>query len=265
MLCAEGDDMTFDEFIEIGRLRAKSPQYRKKRDASIELAARELITHERPYLSLSGGKDSTAMAFIVNEAAIQVNREFRVWCHVSDASFPGTIETVKAVCDRIHRPLDLYRCPVSAFELVKSKQRRPFGKSGAFFDSIRTYADDKDLCFVGVRACESKRRMKAAKIHGAVYQSKSMGKVTTCVPLQWFRLEDVAAALYEFQAPIHPIYHKQAIDNGKNVNDETQWIRLNYVTSKDLLNKGTAVFLKLNYPELYNKLRAAYPEVGLYA
>lgn len=257
--------MNFDDFMEIGRLRAKSSQYRKKRDAAIGLAAKELLTHKYPYLSLSGGKDSTAMAFIVNEAAIQVNRSFRVWCHLSDASFPGTIETVKAICERIQRPLNLYQCPVSAFEMVKNKQKRPFGKSGCFFNSIREYAKNKDLCFVGVRACESKRRMKAAHVHGAVYQSKSMGNVTTCAPLQWFQLEDVAAALYEFQAPIHPIYRKQAIDNGKNVNDETQWIRLNYITSKDLLNKGTAVFLKLNYPELYNKLRAAYPEVGLYA
>ncbi len=256
--------MNINEFLEVGRLRSKMPQYTQKREKAIMLAAEVLSKHPRAYLSLSGGKDSTAMAFIVDEAARRVNRDFEVWCHMSDASFPGTRETVTEICKRIGRELTIYESPVSAFEAVKNKQRQAFGKSGYFFDSVRDFAKDKDLCFVGVRAFESKRRMKAARAHGAVFKSESMGEVVTCCPLQWFRLEDVAATLVYYGAPIHPIYFKQSIETGQNVNDESRWIRLNYVTSKDLLNKGTAVFLRLNYPDLYNKLREAYPEVARY-
>lgn len=256
--------MNIDDFIEIGRLKYKSPAYRKKHDAAVDLATDMLMQYERPYLALSGGKDSVAMAFIINEAARIVGKDFEVWCHVSDASFPGTVETVRETCKRIGRKLVLYESKESAFDLVKENQKQAFGKNGRFFDSIRDYANDKDLAFVGTRAYESKRRMKAAKVHGSVFKSKSMGDVTVCCPLLWFRLEDVAAALYEYNAPIHPIYYKQSIDSRKNINDETQWIRLSYVTSRDLLNKGTVVFLKLNYPDLYNKLKAANPEVAQY-
>lgn len=256
--------MTLDDFREMGRLRFKLPLYQKKKEAALMLSAEQLQKHERPYIAISGGKDSTAMAFIVDEAARLVGKDFELWCHVSDASFPGTVETVREIARRINRKLVLYESPISAFEAVKNKKKAAFGKSGFFFDSIREYAADKDLAFVGVRAFESKRRMKAAKAHGFVYKSGEMGDVTVCAPLTWFRIEDVAAALYEYDAPIHPIYSKMAVDGGKNINDEERWIRLNYVTSKDLLHKGTAVFLRLNYPELYNKLRTAFPEVAQY-
>ena len=39
------------------------------------------------------------------------------------------------------------------------------------------------------------------------------------------------------------------------------YIRLGYITSRDLLDKGTAVFLKLNYPDIYNKLIKSFPEI----
>jgi 3'-phosphoadenosine 5'-phosphosulfate sulfotransferase (PAPS reductase)/FAD synthetase len=255
--------MDLSEFREIGRIRSKSPQYAKKRAEALQASADLLLSHKRPYLSLSGGKDSVAMAFLVDEAARSVNRDFEVWCHLSDASFPGTRETVEDVCRRIGRKLVIYESPVSAYDLAERKEKRAFGKSGVFFGSIREYAADKDLAFVGVRAFESKRRMKAAKVHGMVFQSESMGNVTVCHPLLWFRLADVAALLYEYNAPLHPIYAKMAL-GGRNKFGEESWIRLGYITSKDLLNKGTAVFLKLNYPELYNKLARAYPEIGRY-
>jgi 3'-phosphoadenosine 5'-phosphosulfate sulfotransferase (PAPS reductase)/FAD synthetase len=249
-------------FYEIGRLRSKQPQYQAKKRKAQELIADMLLSHNAPYLALSGGKDSIAMAYIVDGVSTSCGKEFRVWSHISDASFPGTVEIVCDVCDQLNRPLDIFQSTV-AFESAAEKDKRAFGKTGIFYDSIREYTKDKDLSFVGVRAYESKRRMKAAKIKGASFFSESMGSVTVCYPLLWFRLEDVAAAIYEYNAPMHPIYSKQAVSK-RNKFGEEQWVRLGYVTSKDLLNKGTAVFLKLNYPDLYAKFAEAYPELRLY-
>lgn len=139
-----------------------------------------------------------------------------------------------------------------------------YALSGVFFSSVREYAKDKDLCFVGVRAAESRRRMRAAKAHGQVFDSASMGDVTVCHPLLWFTLYDVAAALHEYDAPIHPIYKKITIERGENRCGEESFIRLGYITSRDLLNKGTAVFLRINYPDEFNRLAAAYPEIRLW-
>lgn len=253
--------MTINDFLNVGRIQSKMVSYQRKKEKAIECCIKALEISRNPYASLSGGKDSVAMCYIVNEAARTLGKDFKIWTHLSDASFPGTEETCKKVAEALGRRWDVHRCETSAFDAIDGRHRAAFGKSGVFFDSIREYAADKDLSFVGVRASESKRRRKGANVHGQIFRSESMGSVTVCHPLLWFRLEDVAAALYEYQAPIHPIYTKTSLDLGKNSQGEEMFIRLSYITSRDLLNKGTAVFLKLNYPREFAKLCEAWPEI----
>lgn len=254
----------FDDFIKVGRVRTKMPQYRDKKRRAIEVSAEQLEKAKAPYLSLSGGKDSVAMAFIVWEASKLAKRPFRMWTHISDASFPGTLETCQSTAKRIGMPLDVSESEKSAFDYLSEPKKQSFGKGGVFFDAIREYATGKDLSFVGVRARESKRRMSAANAHGQVFYSASMGNVTVCHPILWFTLEDVAAVLWEYDAPIHPIYRKAPVGSYVNSFGEDSFIRLSYITSKDLLNKGTAVFLKINYPEQFFKLSEAWPEIKVW-
>lgn len=253
--------MTFNEYIERGQINSLLSSYKRRKKQAIDICKEQLLTHNSPYVALSGGKDSVAMAFIVDEAARSVGKDFSLWLHMSDASFPGTLETCEKVARMLNRRLDVYNHDQSAFELINNPQKRVFGKSGVFFDSVRAYNADKDLAFVGVRAAESKRRMEAAKAHGMTFHSKSMGDSDVCNPLAWFSVYDVASVLYEYNAPIHPIYKKISIDEGNNANGEPKFIRLGYITSRDLLDKGTAVFLKLNYPDIYNKLIKSFPEI----
>lgn len=257
--------MTFDEFLECGRLRLKMESYRRKKQKSIDLCAKCLMSHKSPYVSLSGGKDSVAMAFIVNEAANIAEKDFTIWTHLSDASFPGTEETCLNVAKRLNRKIDIDRCDQSAFDFLTMDRKQAFGKTGVFFTAIREYAKSKDLSFVGVRANESKRRMQAAKAHGASFHSRSMGDCDVINPLQWFDIYDVAAALVEYDAPIHPIYQKRSVDVGNNANGEPYFVRLSYITSKDLWEKGTLTFLRINYPDLYNKLISRLPDAARYS
>lgn len=254
----------FDDFINCGAIRAKMETYRRKKNRAIELCVEALKTHKSPYVALSGGKDSVAMAFIVNDAAKIVDKDFTLWVHLSDASFPGTKETCEQVAEMTGRKLDISEYQGSAFDLLKKDKAMPFGKQGVFFSEVRKYADKKDLAFVGTRAKESKRRSKAASIHGDNFYSKSMGNINVVCPLQWFDLHDVAAVLIEYDAPIHPIYRKIPIDTGGNVNGDPYFIRLSYITSRDLWEKGTLVFLKLNYPDLYNKVISANKDASAY-
>lgn len=255
--------MKIDDFYEIGELYCKSPRFLSKLQVAINLCEKELENHCSPYVALSGGKDSGVLAYVVNEAAKRVGRDYSIWSHVSDASFPGTVETVDKIAETLGRTVDYYESSCSAMgTLAERRQQRKFGKSGVFYDSVRAYARDKDLSFVGVRAFESKRRMKVAKIKGQVFHSKSMGDIDVCYPLLWFKLEDIAAATVLFDVPLHPIYDKQPVDMGKNANGEDYFIRLGYITSRDLLDKGTAVFLKLNYPDIFAKLQAVYHDIG---
>lgn len=254
--------MTIDEFYEIGEIRSRSKKFQKKLNDAVDLCADQLEKHMSPYIALSGGKDSGALAYIVDRAARKTGKGYRIWSHVSDASFPGTVETINEIARRLGREVDFYESRYSAIERIsETKERRKFGKSGVFYDSVREYASDKDLSFVGVRTSESKRRKKAAKVHGQIFHSNSMGDVDVCYPLLWFRIEDVAAATVMFDIPMHPIYKKQTIDTGKNANGEEYFIRLGYITSRDLLDKGTGVFLKLNYPDIFAKLQKIYPDI----
>lgn len=150
--------MTLKEFLGIGRVRSKMDVYRRKKQAAIDICVEAFDKSKRPYIALSGGKDSVAMCFIVDEAARMCGRDYRIWSHLSDASFPGTEEVCREVAERLSRPIDLDICPASAFDALQNQQKQAFGKTGVFFDAVRKYAADKDLSFVGVRAKESKRR-----------------------------------------------------------------------------------------------------------
>lgn len=255
--------MTFLQLLEQGRLNANMPAYKRKKEKAIDVCIEQLKSHNAPYCVVSGGKDSVAMACLLDDAATQCGKDFTLWSHISDASFPGTLETCQALSASLQRKLDLFLSN-SALDHVTDKQRMAFGKTGVFFGSVKQYAEDKDLAFVGVRAYESKRRMAAAKAHGMVFHSTSMGDVDVVNPLQWFKLVDVASLIYEYNAPVHPIYNKICTDTGTNANGEPLFIRLGYITSKDLLDKGTAVFMKLNYPDIYNMLAERFPEIRNY-
>lgn len=256
--------MTFKDFIKCGEINSKLSTYQNKKRKAIEICIEMLKTHDKPYVALSGGKDSVAMAFIVAEASNLTQKDFVIWSHISDASFPGTLETCQEVSKRLGKTLDIYKSEQSAFDTLTDNKKQAFGKTGVFFNSIREYAKTKDLAFVGVRAYESKRRMTAAKYHGSSFYSKSMGDIDVCNPLQWFTIYDIASVLYEYKAPIHPIYYKKAVDIGKNANGEPIFIRLSYITSKDLWDKGTLNFVKINYPEIYAKLISICPDIKRY-
>lgn len=259
--------MNFDDFLMQGRIRRKMPDYARKKAKAIETAMRALSESKKAYISVSGGKDSVVCACIVDEAARKVGFEdLTLWAHVSDASFPGTEETCAALARQLGRPMVFDRSAGSAFDALGGKECRVFGKTGVFFDAIRAWNAEAgcDLGFTGVRAYESKRRMQAARAHGATFQTRVAGEIQMCNPITWFRLEDVAAALVEYDAPIHPIYRKTPIGTERNKFGEDGFIRLGYITSRDLLNKGTAVFIRVNYPEQWQKLCDAWPEIRNY-
>ncbi len=258
--------MNFDDFLRQGEIRRKMQSYIDKREKAVAVAADAIASHQKAYVSVSGGKDSVVCACIADEAARRAGRELVLWAHVSDASFPGTEETIVALADQLGRELEISRSEGSAYDALRNPQRRAFGKTGVFFDSIRDWVRQSgcDLCLTGVRAYESKRRMQAAKAHGSCFHSGAGGDIDICNPITWFRLEDVAAALLDYCVPVHPIYRKCAIGTRENKFAEDGFIRLGYITSRDILNKGTLVFLRLNYPKEWQKLCEAWPEARNY-
>jgi 3'-phosphoadenosine 5'-phosphosulfate sulfotransferase (PAPS reductase)/FAD synthetase len=253
------------DFLEMGKVWKNSKAFIKKFETACYYVEKAFKISKNPYLAISGGKDSIAMVGVVEEVAKRIGREYTLWGHISDASFPGTIETIEAVKTITDRKLIIDASERSAFEVLREKVEintqfdKQFGKKGYFFEAIKNNIinNDFDLAFVGVRAYESKRRMKAVKAHGHLFVSNVPIHCNVCYPLAWFKLEDVGAVIEKYNLPIHPIYSKKGVNS-------VQGIRLGYLTATDLLHKGTATFIKLNYPEMFEKLIDVMPEIKNY-
>ena len=246
---------------EIGEINVKSTSFRRKLETARNIVREALSSHVSPYVAVSGGKDSIAMLGIVNDVALEMRRDFEVFAHLSDASFPGTEETIVNAVDKLGRRAVLDWSPVSAFDVMgRPGSWSHLGKKGYFFEAIKNYVTStkRDLAFVGVRASESSRRRRAIRIHGCIFQTKTPSPITLCYPLAWFDIKDVAAAIIYYDLPIHPIYSKNPIG------EDPLNIRLGYATAKDLLSHGTAVFIKVNYPDIFTKMAAYWPEIRRY-
>jgi 3'-phosphoadenosine 5'-phosphosulfate sulfotransferase (PAPS reductase)/FAD synthetase len=262
--------MDLKEFMKMGAIWCNSSQYFKKWQKSKQVIREQLEKLDKPYICLSAGKDSVAMAFIVAEVIKEMNYtgDIFLWAHTSDASFPGTIETLQKVSEKTRIRLVISESPVSAFKVVSKKTAddvKKFGKQGYFFNAIKECIEEynRNLAFIGVRAYESRRRMRAVKAHGMAFTSNVPIFCNICYPLAWFKLEDVAATISMYDAPMHPIYSKMDTRLNYNTKDEG-WIRLGYITARDLMERGTIVFIKKNYPEQYEKLVKTFPEVKGY-
>lgn len=247
------------DLLKAGLLWAGTRAYRARLERARAAVREALATGRRAYVALSGGKDSVAMAAVVDGVAREAGADYALWAHVSDASYPGTEETCQEVAERLGRRLVLDRSPVSAFDVVGQQSRAAFGKSGYFFDAIGRWLDESGcgLAFVGVRAAESKRRRAACIAQGMIFETTVPRRHLKCHPLAWFGIRDVAAVIASEGMPLHPIYGKISL--------ESKAIRLGYVTALDLVDKGTVAFLKLNYHDLYVRLVNAYPEAARYA
>ena len=251
--------MRYEKHIDLkmsGPVWVSTSQFQKKMAQARDYVRDAFNSCENPYLSISGGKDSIAMLGIVDEVAREMKRDFLCWIHLSDASFPGTLETSLEACRKLERVLVADYSPVSAFDVIGKQSKARFGKKGYFFDAVERMAKNHDLSFVGVRAAESKRRRDACNAHGHIFKTTVAGEIQICHPIKWFGIRDVAAAIYHYKLPLHPIYEKVALGSLP--------VRLGYATGLDLVEKGTVVFLKKNYPELFSKLASACPEVRSY-
>lgn len=246
--------------LEMGAVNARLPNFKRKLQHAINLCADEMArTTGTIMVSVSGGKDSVSMLPIVEQAARKTGKDYFIWSHVSTASFPGTVETIKRAADQTGRPLVINESLVDAFEVVGSGSRQKFGKKGYFARAIEeVYKEcDVSLSFVGVRGGESKRRQKAVASIGCAFDSHTYGKpVRVVYPLAYMSVIDVFSIITSYDLPVHPIYSKMAVGASP--------IRLGYITAVDLMDKDTAVFLHVNYPHLYNRLAEVYPDVRLY-
>ena len=245
-------DIPRERFQLWGKLKA----HKRRVDFARERIGKWLTRVEKPYVAFSTGKDSTCILHLVREQKPGVQAVY----FDADCAFPESKEMLEQTENVIVYP---------TIEPLLETFRRfgGFGGGAALErETMRTtvYEPIKRLvteygfdgvCY-GLRAQESHGRKMNARIRGAVFQYKR-DSLWACQPIHDWTYNDVWAFIVSNDLDYCGVY-----DHMWDMPEEDQ--RLSYWAGETKRHWGRWAFLKRNYPELFNRFVAEFPEVGLY-
>lgn len=230
---------------EVYRLHAKLPVYRRQVTKSHEIIKEFLTTSKNPYIAWSTGKDSTACIGLVREHKniVAVN-------HDNGVELPDNYLVLKQMDNIIvHKSESLFLDLMNEYGFESSKLRkRNFVKE---FESIGGY----DGVVLGLRKQESAVRKRY--INKPIYQRKD--GMWVCLPILYWKLDDVFAYLLQKNLPIHPLYTRES-------HQPFEHRRVGgFISSRNRgAEYGRFVWLREQYPELWQEISIKYPEIKKY-
>lgn len=243
-------------------LHARLPLFKRRIDAAKAVALDWLRQCSRHYVACSGGKDSTAMLHLVAQVA---GGPVDVMFHDSGVEWPGAREAIDRLNEMgLIKELHVVRPSADVLEL---KRRQASGEISAaqkdklaLFNPINDFVRLKGYRGValGLRKGESAGRLMNRATRGLAY-TRNDG-IMVCTPLGDWEWQDIYAYIALHALPLHPIY--SAPLNGL---EHRGRIRLSWWASTDNHRHGEIWWVKKNFPEIYQRLSAAIPEVGRYA
>jgi 3'-phosphoadenosine 5'-phosphosulfate sulfotransferase (PAPS reductase)/FAD synthetase len=192
-------------------------------------------------VSISGGKDSVAMAHLVSLYC----RPILVW-NDSGLEMPESREVVRRTALMLGLRLEIAKGNALEQELqggctdddcIKKPVREALARVGARVD------------FVGLRADESHRRKMVINKYGPIFFSKTW-RCGKAWPMRKWKAEDSLAYLDDYSLPVHPAYCDSVW--GKRENVRTSW-----AFDADRIPCGESEIVRRKYPELFRKLREA--------
>lgn len=270
---------------------AKSPRFTKKVESSIHTVKRAWeYAGGNLFVSLSGGKDSTALAALVHEAlGVRVQT-----AHATSAiAMPEAEDYALKVCEHLDLPLDI-RIPANLRHHLQEicahyNKPSPRLETVTVWDLLRAIPADIDITdpmphdfilravspgnmmiawtyeaswegsFVGLRAQESKGRGIFRAIHGRIHRHATDGKLVVNPILDW-TLEEVFGFCLGRGLPLHPIY-KHGIESGW----EPKYIRAgDGIVSGWISSQGGVALTARMYPNWWRKLTNVRPELSRY-
>ena len=188
-----------------------------------------------PYISVSGGKDSSVILSL---------------CRQIDADMPAVFYDVQANYPATEILLDTYQNLIR----IKSVSRlEELAKDGVH---LKTASNDSlideykfDGFFYGIRADEAKGRFKSAQVRGYTFRKKQ-SQLWVCQPLIWWTSVDVWAYIVDQDLAYNALYDRMW---DRPVHSQ----RIASYTNNRAGNYGSIAYMRMVHPELFNKVAKA--------
>ena len=238
---------------EMDKLHAKRASYQAKLPKAKELISTALSQMNNPYLSFSGGKDSLVMLHMV----LAQKPDISVVYWDAGASYPDTDQFLAQISKEWN------------FELIRFKTKpilavfREYGLAhpqieqktmiATVYEPIKQLLNEYgfDGVFVGLRKEESYGRKQLITYRGPLFKARG---ILECLPVAYFTVEDIWAYITTHNIPYNSVYDRTTM----RLRNE---IRVSYWCGESLRRRGRFMWLKKEYPELYNKFASEFPEV----
>lgn len=285
--------MNWDDWMRAWRVHATTRAFARHVDTA-KRVAESGAKHGKMYCSLSGGKDSVAMAGILDEVGLSATVP-SVHAHTK-LDYPDTLDVVNAVADRLNlelivvEPTDIESHVKRICKIYGVTPPQPSVDGYDEWDLLRSLPADVDavtgmaqvgravsagnMCiafmyehefngaFVGIRADESAARTQYARRWG---YSHAYGDGTTNVtPLLAWSGMDVFAYLVKHELPIHP-YYRRAYEAFNGAIESPMTIRVDLgIPPAFPSSRGAATLIAKVYPDYWRRLTSIRPEMRLY-
>lgn len=243
--------MTFD-------LHVRTWAYRRAVDSAKRIAEQSLSKASDPVVSWSGGKDSTALAYLLRR---DLGADVLAASEKDDLDYPGEEAYVHELAAAWSLRLVIVRPPVSPLAWLLERRgglsagqdmhSRSAGLSRACFYGVMEQADEEhDVVFWGLRAAESGQRCALLTKKGTSYRLKS--GLRRCAPLAHWTGLDVFAYLQHHGIEPLPVYRCCSFLPEHRVKP---WlIRKSWWIPGAHAAQGWAAWLKRYWPSLHAKL-----------
>jgi phosphoadenosine phosphosulfate reductase len=227
----------------------------QRRVASAEGLIAEALSDTRwPWsMAFSGGKDSTALLYLVRQQC----PELPVFWFDDGWDYPETLQFLTETEARLSIHIVRACSPVTALfwrdvPYPGDDPAREHPSDADFWVVARKYA-----AFVGVRAQESSNRRMAARCSGPIHPSAPQPMV--CWPLHNWTHEDIWAYIVSRGLPYNPVYDKlEALGvplERRRVGPLTAWMVWQW---------GVLATMRAGWPDLYNRFVTALPIIQSY-
>jgi len=189
-------------------LHILSSGLQRRIQASLRILATAQATPHRWRVSASGGKDSTALLLLLQQAGWVVDA---VSCR-DDGDFPGEEQYLTTLCQHLGSPLTILRPARPLWELAQGNLTEDIASKNSELAQATFYRlmDDHQFregytgTLWGVRAEESRGRRMRRRVSGLLYDRQDGTGI--CQPLGDWTTEDIHAYLMLRGWPIQPLY-----------------------------------------------------------